>query len=45
MDLYAHLRRSKFIPKENVDMTTCYSLISDPKSGHSLAAEQFPISE
>ena len=27
--------RSKFLPKVNVDMTTCYSLISDPKSGHS----------
>ena len=27
--------RSKFLPKVNVDTTTCYSLISDPKSGHS----------
>ena len=27
--------RSKFLPIVNVDMTTCYSLISDPKSGHS----------
>ena len=27
--------RSKLLPKVNVDTTTCYSLISDPKSGHS----------
>ena len=33
--LSAHPRRSKFLPNVNVDMTTCYSLISDPKSGHS----------
>ena len=33
--LSAHPRRSKFLPKVNVDTTTCYSLISDPKSGHS----------
>ena len=26
--------RSKFLPKVNVDTTTSYSLISDPKSGH-----------
>ena len=33
--LSAHPRRSKFLPNVNVDMTTCYSLISGPKSGHS----------
>ena len=33
--LSAHPRRSKFLSNVNVDMTTCYSLISDPKSGHS----------
>ena len=33
--LSAHPRRSKFLPNVNVDMTTSYSLISDPKSGHS----------
>ena len=33
--LSAHPRRSKFLPNVNVDMTTCYSLISDPISGHS----------
>ena len=33
--LSAHPRRSKFLPNVNVDMTTCYSLMSDPTSGHS----------
>ena len=33
--LSAHPRRSKFLPNVNVDMTACYSLISDPISGHS----------
>ena len=33
--LSAHPRRSKFLSNVNVEMTTCYSLISDSISGHS----------